>query len=49
MSEMSGALGSGNSLMEREGQLPVVPQGLEAGSSPRPEDRPNIGRYRLFV
>ena len=49
MSGTSGAPGGGNSLMEREGQMSVVPQGLEAGRRPRPDDRPTIGRYRLVV
>ena len=49
MSGTGGAPGSGNSLMEREGQMSVVLQGLEAGRNLRPDDRPNIGRYRLVV
>ena len=49
MSGTGGAPGSGNPLIEREGQMSVVPQGLEAGRSPRLDDRPNIGRYRLVV
>ena len=49
LSGTNGTPGSGNSMMEREGQMSVVPQGLEAGRIPRPDDRPNIGRYRLVV
>ena len=49
VSGTGGAPGSGNSLMEREGQMSVVPQGLEVGRSPRPDDRPSIGGYRLVM